>query len=89
MGCDTYVIRGDKGEHYVHFSDTGEYPCLCTFPHNDALEGKLDGETIVSLALLGATVAMIHRGELTDEWNYICECVPQWILEEIKKHIIT
>ncbi len=89
MGCATYTMRGKLAEHYIHFSEMEEeLPCLCTFPYNDAIDKKLDGETVMSLALLGATVAMIHHQELTSERNYIPDCIPDWIVAEIKTHII-
>ena len=88
MGCDTYTILGFESEAYIHFSEGGDvYPCLCTFPINYQDE-KLDGETVMSLAMLGAAVCLAHQGKLND-WQYIPDCLPEWIVNEIKTHIIT
>ena len=94
MGCDTYRFQrwkdGKWGDCLVHFSEVGsDFPCLCTFPNNDEIEKSIDGETIMSLALLGVAVRLAWDGRLGEEWNYIPDCIPDWIMGEIKKHIIT
>ena len=93
MGCYTYEIPCDKGKGewgtcYIHFSETEDFPCLCTFPGNDEIEGKVDGETVLSLALLGTAVMLAYQGRLLEGYQYIPECIPQWIMKELRRHII-
>jgi len=61
--------------------DDGEFPCLCTFP----LSRKgLDEETVRSLALLGAAVVLARQGLFDDEWVFIPESLPQWIVDGVR-----
>ena len=94
MGYDTYGFRRWGGEDWkdclVHFSEVDDrFPCLCTFPINAETEKTLDGETIMSLALLGVAVRLAWEGRLDENWNYIPDCIPEWVIAEMKKHIIT
>ena len=93
MGCDTYNIKGFRYGGWrdiaLKFADSKEdIPCVCTFPLNYEEEKKLDGEIVISLALLGVAVKLAHGGTLGDE-AFIPECIPDWILQQIKAHIIT
>jgi len=96
MGCDSYQLsvykgNGHWGECFVRFAFSGDYPCLCTFPSNYEGENAftLNGEHIISLALLGAAVKLAYEGRLTDDYYYIPDCIPEWIIKQIKQHIIT
>lgn len=96
MGCDTYNIglyKGDGkwGECQIYFSESDDgSPCICTFPYNNKVSGKkINGEEVISLALLGVAVKLAHDGDLEEGYNYIPNCIPDWILKEIKKHILT
>ena len=83
MGEQVYSIEGQE----VQFSEVEDtYACLCTFPFNDkAFGGKLDADTVRSLALLGAAVCLAHQGEL--ELPILPQGVPEWIRDEIDRVI--
>jgi len=83
MGCNTYRYNNIPITfEYAH----DDFPCLCTFPYNDRLDGKLTPERVRSLALLGAVVAMIHnqdKGIHKKSWITIPDDLPDWITKEI------
>lgn len=88
MGCDVYYVKGYKGGEWVdcgiRFSEgQDDTTCLCTFPYNNALDKRISSAEVYSLALLGAATAMAHNGELEEDYNYIPQCVPQWVKDEI------
>ena len=97
MSCDTYTLalyksNGKWGECYVHFNEAqDDYPCLCTFPCNYEGGGAdtLNGEQVISLALLGVAVKLAYEGRLIEDYNYIPDCIPKWIIQQIKQHVIT
>jgi len=89
MSCDIYTVWGwntDEGkweEKRILFSEMDDsYRCLCTFPGNDKIEG-IDKDRIISLALLGAAVAMAHHGRFDDEYIRLPYDIPGWIREAI------
>jgi hypothetical protein len=81
MRCDVYEVEGTE----VRFSENDDtVPCLCVWPNSD-------GETIYpdrleSLALLGATVVLLHHGDLVGP---VClpMGLPQWIAREAERII--
>ena len=83
MGCDKYWLLNDDSP--VCFSEGDDsIGCLCTFPHND---GKtLDADRVRSLAYLGAAIVMMQHE--TIEHGYLPECLPQWIRDEIDRHLL-
>jgi len=92
MGCHSYTVWGRREawkEYILLFSEgDDDLPCLCTFPHNDEIGGELAKDTIISLALLGASVVLAHQGHFEDEYNYIPYCLPDWIVEQIKQKFL-
>ena len=72
---------------YTIFSEDSEVGCLCTFPHNNA--GKLDADSLRSLAYLGAAIALIKDKALVEEENYFCipRDIPDWVVEGIETQI--
>lgn len=67
----------------IIFSEIDELSgCLCTFPYND--QGKLDIDRVVSLALFGAAVRLIHAGEYAyQETINIPDDLPGWIIKGV------
>jgi len=91
MGEQVYTVSGRHDEKWenvdIQFSDTDDTTaCLCTFPHNFE-QGGVDSEHVRSLALLGAAVVLAHQGELEDDYNFIPNCIPKWIIDEIDSKI--
>jgi len=73
-------------DYRIQFSEMDDdTACLCTFPHN--FTDGIDAQHVRSLALLGAAVVLAHQGELEEEYNFLPNCVPQWIRDEIAKRI--
>lgn len=97
MGCDYYNValgltdsRGNASwsEVSIHFSDSDEdYSCLCTFPHNYMVDGKIgvDKTVVRSLAVLGAMVVLAHQGRISQDQGYssIPHDVPEELLQQI------
>lgn len=81
MGCDFY-----SAENYeIHFNESNdEFRCLCTFPFND--RDEIDYERIISLALLGASVVLLHQGDIRDNIS-VPNDLPKWIVKEISEKI--
>ena len=71
-------------EAAIHFSERDDVSCLCTFPHNYE-GGQLDGETIRSLAYLGAAVVLVQREVLDEDYVFLPDMLPEWIVNEIKR----
>jgi len=83
MGCDKYYLMNDESP--VCFSEGDDtIGCLCTFPHNDG--NTLDAERVRSLAYLGAAIVLMQHEDL--EHGYLPECLPQWIRDEIDRHLL-
>lgn len=83
MGCNIYEYNGIS---IAISEDNNDVPCLCTFPHNN--RGKIDKYQIQTMALLGATIVMIHNRQLgakRGDLIYIPDCLPGWIIKEIIK----
>lgn len=80
MGCHAYHLDYHAT---ARFADTDDVPCLCTFSHNYSDE-KIDRETVVAMALLGAAAAIARNRELAGN-IYLPHDLPQWIVREIKR----
>lgn len=89
MGCDTYTVQGNYGswrECSVRFSEADDGPCLCTLASNYTTVKDFDADTIRSMAMLGAAVALMHDGKLGDDgYVYLPYSLPQHILDAIDK----
>lgn len=83
MGCDYYNAEGKL----FHFNEMDEeLSCLCTFPHNDGNE--ISSDRLRSLAYLGAAIVLAHQGLLSNEqYQYITDCLPAWIIRDIDKGV--
>lgn len=82
--CEKYVIKN----RLVSFSQDSKYDdlCLCHFPHD--YFGRMDKETVRSLALLGAVVVLIHRDEnFNNKYELVPEDLPKWISREIDRRL--
>ena len=79
MGCESYYVDGDRD--FVHFGESDDLGCLCTFPRND--DGRLNAERVRSLAYLGAAVVLIRRdgGGST----ILPDDLPDWVRREIDR----
>ncbi len=65
--------------------EEGGCSCLCTFPNNYSHK-KLDKFDVESFALLGAAVALSHKGKLNNyDTVLIPNHIPRWVFEEIKR----
>lgn len=85
MGCDIYEAGGAS----IHFSGQDDVACLCTFPHNDMIDGgTLYRSRLKSLALLGLAVVLLRRGDIKIskkpfEWVYIPGDLPKHWVQKI------
>jgi hypothetical protein len=83
MGEMRYTLNNGNT---VQFDEEGDCGCLCTFPFNDEVIGKkLSKGRIYSLALLGAAVAIQANTRDGLKGNYLPDCVPEWIRDEIDR----
>jgi len=75
MGEHVYLAEDKQ----IIFSESSDIGCLCTFPHNDECQGKLelDAGRVRELALLGAAVALLHNSEFFAEGWHEYICLPQ------------
>jgi len=92
MGCYTYTFQlrkgdGEWGECQVRFNEGSDIPCVCCFPCNNEVDEIIEGYDVLSLALLGACVAMALEGKLEEDYNYIPDCLPDWMVQGIKGKI--
>ncbi len=94
MGCKIYSYR-DKmiqiREAEGLFGTSEDPVCLCTFPHNWECGGeggkKLSPDTVRSMAMLGATVAMVRTNATAFEkkdFILLPNDLPEWIVKEIR-----
>ena len=84
MGCDYYEFEKTS----IHFSDLNEETsCLCTFPYNEEIFKQLDPHIVRSLAMLGAAIVLVHQAEFNDDYMFLPEQLPEWIVNEIKKYV--
>jgi hypothetical protein len=83
MGCDTYYYK-NVGMHISEGDD--DTACVCTFPHNNRGDGNIiDVEEVYSLALIGASLKLIHEHEHTGQYLFIPNDVPEWIRSQIRE----
>lgn len=97
MGCDCYDVPLRKldtagnavwGLVDIRFSEGDEdYGCLCTFPHNYMVAGKIaiDKAVVRSLAVLGAMVVLAHQGKINHQNGY--SYIPSDVPEELRQQI--
>ena len=80
MGCKTYNVNGVC--IYPAGDDTA---CLCTFPHNNEHEQKIDIEQVKSMAYVGAMAALSFRGRVFNVGDRKCfpHDLPKWVKKEI------
>ena len=87
MGCEYYDV-GDTFIHAAECSEQDDIPCQCTFPGNNIAMGeKLDAAEVASLAMLGATLVLLSKGEI-DGPAFWPDCLPAWVIREIRKYTI-
>jgi hypothetical protein len=81
MGCETYHYMSE----IIRFSEMDDtVPCLCTFPHNDLALDMLKPLRVRALAMLGAAVVLIQRGELEGP-VYLPDALPRWLIEALEQ----
>ena len=93
MGENIYCTKkpGDHGWEDVEivFSEEVDFVfgCLCNFPY--AYDKGLDIDTVRSLALLGAAVALIRNSDEIDTKDMVIlpDAVPEWIRKEIIRFV--
>jgi hypothetical protein len=87
MGCHTYRVGSGRDKAYLRFSEGDDATtCLCTFPHNYAHDQAIDANTVRSMALLGAAVAMAWHGDLkpNDTGDVVLPAsLPAWVVQAI------
>ncbi|MGV3515604.1 hypothetical protein [Luteitalea sp.] len=87
MGCHTYRVGSGRDRAYLRFSEGDDATtCLCTFPHNYAHDQALDANTVRSMALLGAAMAMAWHGDLhpNDTGDVVLPAsLPAWVVQAI------
>ena len=91
MSEKRYCLGDDS---YIRFGyDDYRYGCLCTFPFNYKKE-KLERNDVMSMALLGAAVALYNNSPSTlikEDWmgdEYVLpDCLPLWIRDEIRNNL--
>lgn len=81
MGEKYYPV---KNKYIVFDENNDEFGCLCTFPHN--YNEKLNLADLQTLAIFGAVVRLVLAGyyDNHDEYVFIPNDVPQWIIDGIK-----
>jgi len=90
MGCKIYSYRNKliqirESEGMVAGSE--DPVCLCTFPHNWEAGKRLSPDTVRSMAMLGAAVAMVRtNADAFKDKDFIIlpDDLPEWILSEIR-----
>jgi len=92
MGCKIYSYR-DKmiqiREAEGLFGTSEDPVCLCTFPHNweTVDDPHLSPDTVRSMAMLGAAVAMIRTSAdafKDKDFVILPNDLPEWIVKEIR-----
>lgn len=87
MGCKTYRVGSGRGTAYLRFSEGDDATsCLCTFPHNYEHDQAIDANTVRSMALLGAAVAMAHHARLPTRGAddvVLPAALPGWVVQAI------
>ncbi len=94
MGEHVYTVNqsyfSDHDELNIQFSESDDrFGCLCTFPGGYG-DKQLDIETIKSLALLGAVVAVARNSIAYGDKDFVAipDCLPAWIVDAIDRVIL-
>ena len=81
MGENVYPV----GRAEIGFEEDSSWACLCTFPACFDT-GRIDSETVKSLALFGAACRLALEGDLAGT-VLLPSDVPQWIRDGIDKAV--
>ena len=89
MGCKVYSYRNKMIQFREGEMDGSGPVCLCTFPHNweHAERPSLSPDTVRSMAMLGAAVAMVRTNADAfkgKDFVVLPDDLPEWIIKEIE-----